>query len=248
MLSKSKWFQLACLYFANIQVGRNANAHSYFLGRCTIKAVCVCVFIILFLFFSSEQWRRGIQTPWSLALAWCPLLGVRSCRGHFLPNICWGPIVERCWIWDPPIKIWGSQCPLRVSPEEQRVVAFKFVGCLKEPFNFLGGTCIKDRIRTLKSHHLQCSAEKWLQSSALLLIIDQLVLPTSRVCCVLKMAVGMNTNKNVVGATQTSPCFVPAPSPCLEDLCWQFFFSFCLFLYSYGGHEMAQALASTEKS
>lgn len=43
----------------------------------------------------------------------------------------------------------------------------------------------------------------------------------------------MKTNQNVVSATQTSPCFVPAPSLCLEDLLTFFFFFLPFLIFSW---------------
>ena len=47
-----------------------------------------------------------------------------------------------------PVKNQGSQCPLRVSPAEQRAAAFKSTRCLEEPFNFPGGTWHSEQSQT----------------------------------------------------------------------------------------------------
>ena len=47
-----------------------------------------------------------------------------------------------------PAKNQGSQCPLRVSPAEQRAAAFKSTRCLEEPFNFPGGTWHSEQSQT----------------------------------------------------------------------------------------------------
>lgn len=59
----------------------------------------------------------------------------------------------------------------------------------------------------------------------------------------------MKTVLTMVGAVQTSPCFVPAPPPIqLGRPLLAFFCSLGISGYLYRDHEMAQALAGTKKS
>lgn len=90
-LSKSKWFELACLYFANTQVGRNANSHSYFLGRCTAQWGCFLVLLFLI---------RAMNPN--------PYMGPDPARGFMSPTIGPAPNSKRCWIWDAPLSKSGA--------------------------------------------------------------------------------------------------------------------------------------------
>lgn len=107
---------------------------------------CFCVLFFLLGAMKKEFRSHRVYTKPGMAS-----LGPEPTESMSHPTWAQGPSGSDGESDIPPVKNRDSQCPLRTSPAEQRVVAFRSAGCLEEPFNFSSGAWHSERSHVLRN-------------------------------------------------------------------------------------------------